>query len=103
MREGDLTAERSPPPEEFRNDDAGYLWWLAGHRGGFVLDVWWPAASDVPKLHRATCGWISGTPPRGTWTAGGNYKVVAGSVEVLLRWAYLNARRPVERCSRCEP
>lgn len=55
--------------EIFRDDDAGYLAWLAAHPAGFVLNVNRSPRPNYLVLHRATCRTISGRPTRGgPWT-----------------------------------
>lgn len=45
----------------FRNDECGYMSWLAGNPDGLVLNIRHPAHQFTPKLHRATCGTITST------------------------------------------
>jgi hypothetical protein len=55
----------------FKDDDAGYREWLAGHQEphAFVLNAERNPKPTYLILHRATCHTISGEPARGTqWT-----------------------------------
>jgi hypothetical protein len=53
----------------FRDDDRGYLAWLASNEGEFVLNTYRIPRPDHLRLHAATCRSISGTPANGKhWT-----------------------------------
>nr|MCW1959043.1 hypothetical protein [Mycobacterium sp.] len=73
--------------EEFRDDDAGYLEWLARHSDGFVLNILRTHTPAGAKVHRATCWTISGQPRHGlTWTGGVYVKVCADYLPDLDQW-----------------
>jgi hypothetical protein len=55
--------------ETFKDDDAGYLAWLAAHPDGFVLNTYRNPRSGYLRLHAASCRSISGIPANGArWT-----------------------------------
>ncbi len=55
--------------EEFRDDDAGYLAWLAAYPDGYVINVARNHSAPAARTHRAGCRTISGQNPRGgPWT-----------------------------------
>lgn len=56
---------------QFRDDDQGYLQWLAGHQvtDAFVLNAERNPGPGYLVLHRATCNTINGQPAHGQqWT-----------------------------------
>jgi hypothetical protein len=72
--------------EIFRDDDEGYLGWLASHPTGFVLTV---ARSPRPNyliLHKAACRTINGRPTRGGPWTGPYIKVCSGDALKLAAW-----------------
>jgi hypothetical protein len=44
---------------EFRDDDAGYLAWLAAQPNGFVINIARSHSATQARVHRADCQWIS--------------------------------------------
>ncbi len=93
----------SPDVVEFRDDDEGYLRWLAEHPGGYVLNCHRKPTANYLVIHRATCRSISGTPARGRrWTA--EYiKVCAVTVTDIDRWTSALIGAPGQTCAQCEP
>jgi len=86
----------------FVDDDEGYLRWLAGNPGGYVLNTLRSEASTYRTLHRSKCGSIS-TPKTKNYTTGEYVKVCAKSAEELAAWAR-NARGGApDACGRCRP
>jgi hypothetical protein len=89
--------------ELFRDDDAGYLQWLADHPHGFVLNA---ARSPRPNyliLHRADCRTINGRPRRsGPWT-GPYVKVCADDPLDVAAWAGATVGAAPRRCQVCRP
>ena len=62
---------------EFRDDDAGYLAWLATHPNGFVLNIARSHHATEARVHHASCRTISGANPRGGLWSGPYVKVCA--------------------------
>ena len=55
---------------EFRDNDAGYLTWLAAHPDGHVINIARSHKTTEARIHRAVCRTIRGEKPRGgTWIA----------------------------------
>jgi len=55
--------------EELRNEDGGYLSWVAAHHGGYVINILYSLNPKVARFHHAACHTILGEPARGTsWT-----------------------------------
>lgn len=74
---------------EFRNDDQGYLAWVAAHqRDGYVVNTTRSHSPSYLKLHRASCRHVrvlqSGYAK---WTTGEYVKICSTSREALERWA----------------
>ena len=87
--------------EIFRDDDAGYLAWLATHTAGFVLNV---ARSPRPSyviLHRATCRTISGRPTRGGPWTGPYIKVCSDDKLQIAAWTGKEVGAAPTRCGIC--
>jgi hypothetical protein len=89
-------------PVIFKDDERGYREWLAGNEDGFVLNIQRGLHPGDARVHRATCGTIAGTPPRGrAWTE--TYiKVCGSSLAELNAWADQKSG-PVRACRRCQP
>ena len=87
--------------EAFRDDDGGYLAWLAAHPAGFVLNV---ARSPRPNyliLHRATCRTISGRPTRGGPWTGPYIKVCSDDELQIAAWTGKTVGAAPTRCGVC--
>ncbi|WP_205878802.1 hypothetical protein [Mycobacterium camsae] len=88
---------------EFRDDDAGYLAWLAAHPEGYVINIARSHNATQARMHHAGCQTISGQSPGGsTWT-GPYVKVCAEHVADLKQWAIEMAGRPISPCGTCRP
>lgn len=87
---------------EFRDDDAGYLAWLAAHPDGFVINIFHTYNPSEARRHYAGCRTINGQNPRGgkwTWPY---VKVCAELVAELDRWATTNRiPEPILWCGTC--
>ncbi len=44
----------------FRDDDAGYLAWLAAHRDGYVINIERSYSATAARMHHAGCWTING-------------------------------------------
>jgi hypothetical protein len=84
---------------EYRDDDAGYLRWLDGSPGGYVLNI---AASLNPadaKLHLSNCSTIR---PQNTSSAPGPYvKICAPQLADLEQWVADHAMSLPPTCGAC--
>jgi len=71
---------------EFRDDDAGYLAWLATNPDGFVLNIARSYSATEARVHLSGCWTISGQS-RGSSLTGSYVKVCALQLAELERWA----------------
>ncbi len=88
---------------EFRDNDAGYLAWLAAHRDGYVINIARGHNPTQARLHGAGCRTISGQNPRGGPWTGPYVKVCAEDVAELDRWAVHKVGQPISPCGTCRP
>jgi len=87
----------------FRDDEDGYLDWLAAHPAGFVLNA---ARSPGPSyliLHRAACRTISGRPTRGGPWTGPYIKICSADELHIAAWAGREVGGAPKRCGVCLP
>jgi hypothetical protein len=82
---------------EFRNDDDGYLAWIAGHQDGYVINILSGLNPSAARVHRARHA------PRGGPGTGPYIKVCADELEELDRWAARYADEAIARCRICLP
>ena len=94
-------------PIEFRDDDNGYLDWIAAHPHGFVLNVRTSTDPSYVILHRASCASISSLKRAiGAYTARNYRKICADSVAELAAAAKDEGRNDEpfsRRCGMCRP
>lgn len=87
----------------FRDDDAGYLGWLATHPNGYVINIRRDHNAAGARAHHAGCRTISGqNPHKGPWT-GSYVKVCAKQLADLEQWAADSVRDPILPCGICNP
>jgi hypothetical protein len=92
-----------PGGREFRDDDAGYLAWLAAHPGGYVINIARSHNATEARVHHAGCRTISGeNPVGGAWT-GPYVKVCAEHLAELEQWAIDQVGEPIPPCGTCHP
>lgn len=73
------------------DDDLSYRDWLAGHPGGYVLNVRSSLARGYAVLHSASCPRVNNNRyAQGAFTERGYRKVCAGSVSELSNWLIAN-------------
>lgn len=94
---------RTAGVREFRDDDEGYLAWIAEHPDGYVINILRGLNPTTARVHRARCRTVTGTPPRGGPWTGPYIKVCAGQVDELDRWAVQHAGQVITRCGVCQP
>ena len=91
----------------FKDDDLGYLAWIAAHPNGFVLNVRFPPDFYCVVLHRASCTSISnGTSAPGAYTGRNQRKICAASEAELKLAAKCEGRCDGtfwKRCGLCWP
>lgn len=88
---------------EFRDDDAGYLAWLAAYPDGYVINVARNYSATAARMHRAGCRTISGQNPRGGPWTGPYVKVCAERLAELEGWAINKVGQPIPPCGVCHP
>jgi hypothetical protein len=84
----------------FRNDDGGYLAWLAANPTGWVVNTTRTPSAGYVKLHRAGCPSIS-APQRTRWTTGDYAKVCAPERRALDEWAAGELGGPLQTGCAC--
>jgi hypothetical protein len=94
----DLTEAR-----EFRDDDDGYLDWLAAHPDGYVINILRSHNPAAARMHTAGCWTIGGRILRGRVWTGQYVKVCADTVEELQGWAEGATGQPVSPYGACQP
>jgi hypothetical protein len=99
-----VVEDKAMSAREFRDDDAGYLAWLAAHPDGYVINIARSQNATGARAHHAGCWTISGQIPRGggVWT-GPYVKVCAEHLSELERWAIDLVGEPIPRCGSCHP
>ncbi|MCV7143473.1 hypothetical protein H7J76_30495 [Mycolicibacterium fortuitum] len=99
----DAAGDQHPRAREFRDDDAGYLAWLAAHSHGYVVNIARNHGVSAARLHRAHCRTISGqNPHNGAWT-GPYVKVCAEQLTAVETWASDTVRSAIPTCGICKP
>jgi hypothetical protein len=89
--------------QEFCDDDAGYLAWLANHPDGYLINLARNRNTSDARTHRVDCGTIRGQIPRGdAWTRS-YIKVCAEHLSELEMWATDIFGQPIACCQTCRP
>lgn len=88
---------------EFRDDDSGYLGWLAANPNGYVINIARSHSATQARLHKAVCRTISVENPHGGAWTGAFVKVCAERLAELDRWAISQVGQPIGRCGTCLP
>ncbi len=88
---------------EFRDDDRGYVAWIAAHPSGYVINIRRGHNPTDARLHIAGCRWISGENQRGGPWTGPYVKVCADELADLEQWATNHAGGPIRWCATCHP
>lgn len=87
----------------FKDDDAGYLQWLATHQQAYVVNIQRSFNPSDARIHRADCRAISGVNPRrGPWT-GPYVKFCSPTLDALDALASERFGGAITRCGRCHP
>jgi hypothetical protein len=88
---------------EFPGDNESYLRWTAQHADGWVINIQRSLNTSDARLHRASCQWINGMPPRGDGFIGSYIKVCSESLAELGAWARERLRSEIRPCGTCRP
>lgn len=86
---------------EFRDDDDGYLAWLALHRDGYVLNIARNHNAVDARVHHAGCPWIDGQKRRDGALTEQYIKVCAENLTELERWITDHVRTSIPPCRKC--
>ena len=98
---GGVVEGGSVSAHEFRDDDVGYLAWLAAHADGCVLNIARSHSATGARAHRAGCRTMIPNARGGSWT-GPYVKVCADNWAELERWwATEHMDAPIPSCSIC--
>jgi hypothetical protein len=88
---------------EFRDDDDGYLTWLAAHQGGYVINIARSHNASQARLHLASCRTIGNQTSMGsTWT-GPYVKVCSEHRSEVEQWAAETVGQYIDPCGTCCP
>ena len=86
----------------FLDEERAYLYWVAHHRAGFVLDCSRKPTKSRLVLHQATCPEIKTSASKRThWTTGRHMKACALDREALIAWAGEQAHAEPTLCPAC--
>jgi hypothetical protein len=88
---------------EYRDDDDGYLDWVAGNTNGYVINIGRTLDFNTARLHGASCRTITGEPARGSAWTDEYIKLCSPSVQELDDWAKRQVGTQVQRCGICQP
>lgn len=86
----------------FLDEERAYLYWVAHHRAGYVLDCLRKPTKSRLLLHRATCPEIKASHTKRThWTTGRHQKACSLDIEELKSWAMEQAHAEPKICATC--
>lgn len=88
---------------ELPGDNDSYLRWTAMHADGYVINIQRSLNASDARLHRASCHWINGVPPRGDGFVGSYIKVCSDSLADLSAWVTERVRSTIPPCGTCRP
>jgi hypothetical protein len=88
---------------EFRDDDAGYLAWLAAHPNGYVINILRSHNPAGARVHHADCWTISGQSAHGRALTEQYVKECAENLADLEQWASVHVGQPIPPCGICHP
>jgi hypothetical protein len=92
-----------PAVGEFRDDDAGYLAWLAAHPDGYVINILRSHSATAARVHHAGCWTINGEHSDGIALTDKYVKVCAEQLIDLDQWAANEVGEAIVRCGTCHP
>lgn len=87
--------------EIFKNDEEGYLQWVAiNKQTGFILNSDYACSvRNYPMIHRADCKMLSN---RENYTNNSYFKVCSGKIPELEIWAKNERGRSLTYCKKCK-
>jgi hypothetical protein len=95
---------RGTPMHIFKNDDEGYLEWVAAHPFGYIVNVDEPQQfANYPMIHGAAHKAMTSSK-RSNYTTHQYYKVCGTSLPELEAWSQATFGRKLIRCKvqRCQ-
>jgi hypothetical protein len=92
-----------PGVREYRDDDAGYLDWLAANPDGYVINIRRSYNPTDGRVHRADCWTISGLNSGGKALTVPYVKVCAERRDDLFGWTLHQFEAPILPCGICLP
>lgn len=98
-----LETEQEDDMEIFRDDDDGYLCWVADNPSGYVLNCERPPNRSYLMLHQASCHTISGVPPSGDKWTSDYIKVCSTDRGEIEAWAEKETGGTPQPCGTCQP
>ncbi len=87
--------------ERFVDNDAGYVAWLARHRGGFVLNTFPHVSSSYLVLHRAACRMVNRPLAAGRHWTHQYGKACSDDRSELAIWALRETGKGISACGSC--
>jgi hypothetical protein len=88
---------------EFRDDDVGYLAWIAAHPDGHVINIARNYYVTAARVHHADCWTINRQTASGSAWTDQYVKVCAEHVAELDKWASDRVGESIPRCGICHP
>ncbi|GAB7069396.1 hypothetical protein JCM12141A_36850 [Mycolicibacterium hodleri] len=88
---------------EFRDDDSGYLAWLAANQQGHVINIARSHNTSQARLHAASCRTIGNRTPMGSSWTGPYVKVCAEFRADVEQWAVETVGQSIDPCGTCCP
>lgn len=88
---------------EFRNDDDGYLAWLATHGDAYVINIASNHSVAQARVHHAHCHTIHGRNSRGGVWTGPYVKLCGNSLDDVQQWAIETVGQSIPPCGTCRP
>src|SRR5450756_1958006 len=87
--------------ERFVDNDAGYVAWLARHRGGFVLNTFPHVSSSYLVLHRSSCRMVNRPLAASRHWTHQYGKACSDDRSELAEWALRETGKTVSACGSC--
>src|ERR1700722_11210779 len=98
-----VVEDKAMSVREFRDDDDGYLEWIAAHPDGYVINILSSHNAMAARMHRADCWTINRQTTSGKAWTDQYVKVCAKHVAELDNWANDRVGESIPRCGICHP
>ena len=86
---------------EYRDDDTGYLDWLATHPDGYVINIHRSHSPIDARLHDASCSTLSAQIHRDVLLTDQYVKVCGQALAEVEQWAADQVGEPILPCGTC--